>query len=161
MYVYYISKSASVYLETTTWGRQSLKFQIMHTLALLKAHSSGTRHVNTHEAFSSALECLVNPSAKPSPSTSVGLLLHMGHSLLRSRDALIQMMRFQRCPEAMGRAPCMCWPRWRRPSVTLCSTSEHSVSLKGTCRGNKTSTFRHDLAFLMLEIVLCSYFFTT
>lgn len=91
------------------------------------------RHVSTQEAWSGASECLVNPSAKPSPSTSVGLLLHMGHSWLRSCEALIQMMRFQRWPEEMGRAPCMCWPRWRRPSVTLCSTSEHSASLKGTC----------------------------
>lgn len=92
-------------------------------------------HVNAQEAFGREAECLVNPSAKPSPSTSVGLLLHMGQRWLRSCEALIQMMRFQRWPEEMGRAPCMCWPRWRRPSVTLCSTSEHSVSLKGTCRG--------------------------
>lgn len=134
------------------------KRQIPDAAASLKADSSGTRHVSTHEAFSGASECLVNPSAKPSPSTSVGLLPHMGHSLLRSCEALIQMMRFQRWPEEMGRAPCMCWPRWRRPSVTLCSTSEHSVSLKGTCRGNKTSAFRRDLALLGSEIVLRSHF---
>lgn len=96
--------------------------------------------VIVQEAFSCTAECLVNPSAKPSPSTSTGLLLHMGQSLLRSCEALIQMMRFQRWPEEMGRAPCMCWPRWRRPSVALCSTSEHPVSLKGTCRGQQNNT---------------------
>lgn len=101
------------------------------------ANSSWIGHVSTQETFGSASDCLVNPSAKPSASNSVGLMLHMGHRLLRSCEDRIQIMRFQRWPEEMGRAPCMCWPRWRRPSVTLCSTSEHSVSLKGTCRGQQ------------------------
>lgn len=116
------------------------------------AFLASARHVSAHEGFGVA-GCLVKPSANPSPSTSVGLLLHMGHSLLRSCEALIQTMRFQRWPEEMGRAPCMCWPRWRSPSHTLCSTSEHSVSLKGTCRG------RHDQHLQMgLNISACKLF---
>ena len=78
---------------------------------------------------------LVNPSPKPSASTRVGFLLHMGQSLLRSSEALSQRMRFQRWPEEMGRAPCMCCPLCRSPSPTLCCTSVHSVSFSGTCRG--------------------------
>ena len=77
---------------------------------------------------------LVNPSPKPSASTRVGFLLHMGQSLLRSSEALSQRMRFQRWPEEMGRAPCMCCPLCRSPSPTLCCTSVHSVSFSGTCR---------------------------
>lgn len=103
---------------------------------------SWTHHVRAHELLCGGSECLVKPSPKPSASTSSGVLLHMGHSLFRSCEALIQMMRFQRWPEEMGRAPCMCWPRWRRPSVTLCSTSEHSVSLTGTCR-SRNPRVRH------------------
>lgn len=102
------------------------------------------------QAVCGGAEGLVKPSAKPSPSTSVGLWLHMGQRLLRTCDALIQMMRFQRRPEEMGRAPCLCCPRWRMPSVTLCSTSEHSVSPKGTCRGPEDHylNFLYGLAFV-------------
>lgn len=64
--------------------------------------------VSTQDASLVASRVLVNPSAKPSPSISTGFLLHMGHSWFRSCEALIQTMRFQRCPEEMGRAPCMC-----------------------------------------------------
>lgn len=115
----------------------------------------GWSHVNVHDAFSSASDCLLNPSAKPSPSTSEGFLLHIGHSLFRSCEALIQMMRFQRWPLEMGRAPCMCWPRWRRPSVTLCSTSVHSVSFTGTCmrqqKEQQTNVFMLNLTPVMLK----------
>lgn len=38
----------------------------------------------------------VKPSAKPWACSSIGLQLHMGHSLLRCCDDLIHTMRFQR-----------------------------------------------------------------
>lgn len=105
----------------------------------VEIHRTLKHYVKMHDCKKGMPESLVNPSAKPSPSTRQGLLLHMGQSMLRSCEALIQTMRFQRWPEEMGRAPCMCWPLWRRPSVTLCSTSEHSVSLRDTCRGQQTT----------------------
>jgi len=71
----------------------------------------------------SSSQVSVNPSPNPSASTSWGFWLHMGHSWLRMADDLIQMMRFQRSPEAMGSAPWICPPRCNSPWVATCSTS--------------------------------------
>lgn len=90
-------------------------------------------HVKEHDTLLLVSSgSMVKPSLNPSLSTSVGLLPHIGQSLFLSREARIHMIRFQRVPEEMGRAPCMCWPLCSRPSVTWCSTSTHSVSLRGT-----------------------------
>ena len=65
----------------------------------------------------------VNPSPNPSASTSSGFLLHMGQSWLRMADDRIQIMRFQRSPEAMGSAPWICPPRCNSPRAPTCSIS--------------------------------------
>ena len=82
---------------------------------------------------------VLSEEVKPSPGPpahgiSLGSLLHIGHSLLRTVEERIQIIKLILSPDWIGNAPCMCCPRWRSPKLGLCSYCVHSASFKGTCK---------------------------
>lgn len=55
---------------------------------------------------------VVKPSPVPhSRGTRVGFLSHIGHSLLRTAEERIHMIKLILSPDWIGSAPCLCCPR--------------------------------------------------